>query len=403
MKRDNLLVAVPFGGRSAEHDVSVITALAAIIPPLRLLGHTVMPIYITKEGKWLTDPRLTEVKTYQSGVLEEIIEKAEPLRLELDGTFTIIQKKTRWKKAKRRIDLVFSALHGTYGEDGSLMGLLRMAGVPFVGCDMAASAVAMDKVLSKDVVRAQGLLTPEWISFSKVEWTQNPERILERLRKLGMPVFVKPAHLGSSIGITKVTKAAELGNAVDVALVYDNKCLVEKAVENLTEVTVPVIGNEDLELGLVEKPLNKGEFFDFDAKYLNGGKKGEGSEQGGGKKGGGKGAQGYSELPAMMPDGSTRGSRRGLYQECEEVAAKVYRAVGCQGIARIDLLVDGKAGKVYFNEVNPMPGSLYAHNFAAGGMSKVDLVGRLVELALERAEAEDSLERAFSTSYLRQF
>jgi D-alanine-D-alanine ligase len=397
-KRDGLLVAVPFGGRSPEHDVSIITALASVIPPLRLLGHRVMPIYIAKDGRWFSDPRLANIKTYQDGTLETVLETTRPLRLEMDGTLTLVQQKSRWKKARRVVDLVFPALHGTYGEDGSLMGLLRMAGVPFVGCDMAASAVAMDKVLSKDVVRAAGLLTPEARAFSKAEWVADPEGILEGLKKLGLPLFVKPPHLGSSIGITRVEKFAELGKAIDVALFYDSRCLVERAVENLTEVTVPIIGNDELTPGMVERPLNKGEFFDFEAKYLNNGKGGKG-----GKKTGSGNAQGYSELPAVLPDGSTKGGPKGLYQECEALAVAAYRAIGCAGIARIDLLVDGKAKKVYFNEVNPLPGSLYAHNFAAAGMSKVDLVGRLVELAFERAEQESGLERAFATSYLRQF
>ncbi len=406
----SLVVAVPFGGRSAEHDVSIVTALVAIIPPLRLLGHTVLPIYISKDGRWFSDPRLTNIKTYQNGTLETILETTRPLRLELDGTFSLISQKTRWKKAKKTVDLVFPALHGTYGEDGSLMGFLRMAGVPFVGCDLAASAVAMDKVLSKEVVRAAGLLTPESRAFSKVEWQTQPEKILESLKKLGFPLFVKPPHLGSSIGITRVEKASELGAAIDVALFYDDKCLVERAVANLTEVTVPVIGNDQLQVGLVERPLNSGEFFDFETKYLRGGKGGKKSAgaslsgaSGATGATGTPGSQGYSELPAVLPDGSSKNGPRGLYQACELAAQAAYCAIGCAGIARVDLLVDGKAKKIYFNEINPLPGSLYAHNFAAAGMSNVDLVGRLVELALERAAAESQLERAFATSFLRQF
>jgi len=281
-------------------------------------------------------------------------------------------------------------MHGSYGEDGSLMGLLRMAGIPFVGSDMDASVIAMDKVLAKQVASANNIPTSKFYAFSKSQFEDNPiETVKNIIMVLHYPLFVKPAHLGSSIGITKVQNKDELNNAIEVAAYYDDKIIVEEAVENLIEVTVPIMGNETLVPALVERPLAKDdEFFDFDTKYLNsGGKKSAGAKQ--------SGAQGYSELPAKLPEG--------LYDKALNVATCTYKALGMKGLARIDLLIDSKSGEVYFNEVNPLPGSLYAHNWRAAGVSTVDLVTKLIEYAEERHASGQKLQTTFDSSFLSQF
>ncbi|PLS81999.1 hypothetical protein CYG49_00345, partial [Candidatus Saccharibacteria bacterium] len=284
------------------------------------------------------------------------------------------------------------AMHGPNGEDGALMGILQMANIPFVGCDVAASAIAMDKVLSKQIVSSKGIKTPKSIAFTSFEFTAGSERILSSINTdLAFPLFVKPAHLGSSIGITRVASSDQLLNAIEVALHYDNRVIVEEGVSNLIEVTVPIIGNEELQVALVEQPLlTADDFFDFETKYIGQGK------NGGGKKGSGqKGAQGYSKLPADIS--------KDLYDQSVEVAKASYRAVGCSGIARIDLLINGKTKEVYFNELNPLPGSLYAHNWRAAGLPTVQLVTRLVELAEARHKSKEALESTFQTNFLKQF
>ena len=283
-------------------------------------------------------------------------------------------------------------MHGTHGEDGELMGLLEMAGVPYVGCGLAASVLAMDKVLAKQAASAQGVPTNKWLWFASRELVADPDGVLRRLAGLAYPLFVKPAHLGSSIGISRVTDASQLLNALEVAAHYDDKVLVEEAVPNLIEVTLPVIGNDEPVPAFLEQPLSKSEdFFDFDAKYMGqgGGKKGAGS------KAGKQGAQGYSKIPADVPET--------LYRKAEQIGLDVYRALGCSGIARIDMLIDGKSGAIYFNEVNPLPGSLYAHNWRAKGVSNVELVIRLVGYAEERFAARQKLQTGFTTSFLKQF
>jgi len=360
----NKTIAVFFGGQSTEHDISIITALSSVIKPLELTKkYTVVPVYIAKDGQWFSGEKLKDIKLYRTKAIDDFCAKTKPLAVVFDGGMVL--RKSGLKNKDIRVDIAFPAMHGPYGEDGSLMGLLRMAGIPFVGADMPASVIAMDKVLAKQVAQSNGIPTSKFVFFSKAEFDTDRDVIIKKvISNLTFPQFVKPAHLGSSIGITKVNNGDELLNAIEVAAYYDDKIIVEEAVRNLVEVTVPIMGNETLRPALVERPLLGGDdFFDFDTKYLNGGKK-----TGGGKQ---TGAQGYSELPAKLPEE--------LYGAALAIAQKVYRVVGCEGISRVDLLIDMKAGTVYFNEINPMPGSLYAHNWRASGFSSVDLVNRLVE------------------------
>ena len=381
-------IAVFFGGKSTEHDISIITALSSVIKPLELTKKfDVVPIYIAKDGRWFSDPKLKDISIFRDKSIDEFCAKSKPISIVFGGGMII--RKSGFKNIDIKIDIAFPAMHGAYGEDGSLMGLLRMAGIPFVGSDMSASVVSMDKVLSKQLAEASNIPTPKFVFFSKSEFESTHDLIIEKVtNNLKYPMFVKPPHLGSSIGIAKVHNDDELSNAIEVAAYYDDKILVEEAVDNLIEVTVPIIGNDILQPGMVERPLLLDDkFFDFNSKYINSG----------GKKGGGKkmGSQGYSELPANI--------NQDLYMAALETAQKVYRTIGCEGISRIDLLIDSKTQIIYFNEVNPMPGDLYIHNWRASGLSSVDLVERLVELAEERFEKNTKIETTFSSSFLKQF
>ncbi len=381
-------IAVFFGGRSTEHDISIITALGSVIKPLELSKkYTVIPIYISKKGKWYTDEKFKKIQTFQSTAIENLLAKLKPLSVTFDGGMTIRTAGLRAKNIK--IDIAFPAMHGTYGEDGSLMGVFRMAGIPFVGSDMSASVIAMDKVIAKQVIQANNIPTPKYVFFSKTKFEDNPKATIEDVvSKLRLPLFVKPAHLGSSIGIAKVNSINELQNAIEVAAYYDNKILVEESVENLIEVTVPIMGNEILQPASVERPLSGSEkFFDFNTKYINGGKKSEGSKK--------MNSQGYSEIPVKLS--------KALYQTSIDTAKKSYIAAGCEGISRVDLLIDSKSRTVYFNEINTLPGSLYAHNWRASGVPSVDLVCRLVDLSIERFNRDKKIETTFSSSFLGQF
>lgn len=386
-------IAVIFGGRTTEHDVSIVTAIASIIKPLEVQGgYQIEPVYIAKDGSWYWDSKLKDIATFQSGEIEDFMRKAPKVQLSIDNGLTLIKSSQfAGRKQYKKIDVVFPAMHGTHGEDGELMGLLEMANVPYIGCGVAASAIAMDKVLAKQVTTSAGIASTPWVWFNAIDLERDLKGTLATIATLQYPLFVKPAHLGSSIGITKVDSKDQLMNALEVAIHYDNRVIVEQAVNNLVEVTLPIIGNDDPIPAMLEQPLLKSEdFFDFETKYMQGGKKG-------GKKGGSskQGAQGYSQIPADLP--------KDVYDDAVKTGLEVYRVTGCAGIARVDMLIDIKTKKVMFNEINPMPGGLYSHNWNKAGMSNVDLVDKLVQLAEERWQKSQKITTAFSTSYLKQF
>ena len=379
-------VAVIFGSRSSEHDVSIITALVSIIAPLELTGkYNVVPVYITKEGVWYSDPRLSDVELFSSGKIDSYLSKLKPISLSFDGGLTLIEPGLRTKQTK--IDLVFPSLHGTYGEDGSIMGLFEMAGVAYVGCDKVASAICMDKVLARDVAGVAGVKMNKYEWFYGYDFEQNKDQVLKKLEKLKYPLFVKPVHLGSSIAISKVSSKSELINAIEVALYYDNKVIVEEAVSNLVEVTIPLIGNSEILAANVEEPDQGDKFFDFDTKYMRQGKSKANDSS--------KGAQGYSHIPARISED--------MSAKAVEIAKRVYKAIGCSGITRVDLLIDSKTKDIYFNEANPLPGSLSIHNWKTVGISNIELVEKLIAYAQERFTQNQKLNTTFATNFLKQF
>ncbi len=374
-------IAVIFGGRSAEHDVSIITAHTPIIQSLLAMGQfDVWPIYIAKDGSWYSDKAMNDLSYFKQDSFQANLAKQKKVRILFDNGLKIIWPSIRSKTV--RVDIAFPAMHGTFGEDGSLMGFLRIAGIPFVGCDLFASAVAMDKVLTKQVLAAESISVVPYVWFTKNDWEINRSIWIEKIAKLNWPVFVKPVHLGSSIAITKVKQSSELENAIEVAFHYDDKVLVEESVENLIEVTLPIIGNEELRLAAIERPLNKTEFFDFSDKYLSGN-----------KKSGGTNNQ-YSEIPANID--------KELAKQVENLGKRTYRTLGCSGIARIDFLIDGASKQVYVNEVNTLPGSLYHHNWKKVGVSGVELITKLIVLAEERFASQQKTTYVFDSDILKK-
>lgn len=382
-------IAVIFGGQSTEHDVSIVTALASIIKPLEVTKqYEIEPVYIAKDGSWFWDKKLKDISFYQSGEIDDFMRKAPKVHLSVDNGLTLVKSSQfAGRKMYKKIDVVFPAMHGTHGEDGELMGLLEMAGVPYVGCGVAASAIAMDKILAKQVIASTDVPSTPWVWLTDTELSNDLKGVLEKIKPLEYPLFVKPARLGSSIGISRVASPDQLVNALEVAAHYDHRIIVEQGVQNLVEVTLPIMGNDEPVPALLEQPLLKSEdFFDFDTKYMQGGKKG------GGKK---SGSQGYSQIPADLP--------KDLYDAAIRVGISVYKTVGCEGIARVDMLIDSKTKKVYFNEINPLPGGLYQHNWAKAGVSAVELVTKLVALAEDRFTKAQKKTVSFNTNYLKQF
>jgi len=257
-----------------------------------------------------------------------------------------------------------------------------MADVPFVGCDLTASAVAMDKALTKKVLEAENIPVVPYIWFTKSDWDKGKDDYIRMISELKWPLFVKPVHLGSSIAISKVKDVFELRNAIEVAFHYDDKVLVEESVENLIEVTLPIMGNDELRLAIIERPLNRTDFFDFSDKYLTGGKKSGGANSH------------RTEIPAKID--------KALSDKVRDLGKKTYRVLGCSGTARVDFLIDNSISQVYVNEVNTLPGSLYHHNWRKAGVSSVDLVTGLIDLAEERFASRKGTTHTFDSDILKK-
>lgn len=392
-------VFVFFGGKSAEHDVSIITALVAIIGPLKSSGkYQVEPVYIAKDGAWYWDDKLADIKLYSSGEIDQYLLKLKPASLEFgpEGAHLTKTGGITGRRKSIKIDVAYSALHGTNGEDGSWQGLMKMAGVPFVGCGLESSTVSMNKVLTKQLAESAGIKITNYLKFSNAEFISGGQKIITKINEnLRYPLFVKPAHLGSSIGISKVDSKDQLNNAIEVALHHDQLCLVEEGVDNLIEITLPIMGTteEPILASVEQSKLNADGVFDFDAKYIGqGGKNGKGSKISGSGK---FSAEGYSKIPAEIS--------ADLMEQAKTMGRKVWQELGLYGIARVDMLIDVKSGTLYFNEINPLPGSLYLHNWMASGFSAVELNLKLIELAKTRFKSEQTLTTTFQTNFLKQF
>lgn len=339
-------VMVVFGGRSGEHEVSLASASAILETLSESKNYEVVPVGITREGRWLMggDPMKELQSVGSSGNPEVPARSSEKL-----------------PEGLGKADVVFPILHGPFGEDGKIQGMLEMAGIPYVGSGVLASAVAMDKVTMKKVFAYHGLPQVRWLGFTRVEWEAAPEKWTRAIEDfLGYPCFVKPSNLGSSVGIEKVGDADELRGAVETAAGLDRRVIVEAAVD-AREVEVAVLGNESPEVSVPgEIVINTGGFYDYEAKYAEGGMD--------------------LVAPAQIPDTTA--------EEIRRVARAAYEAVDAAGMARIDFFVERGTDRLLLNEINTIPGftptSVYSRLWAASGVGYEELLGHLIRLALDR-------------------
>ncbi len=384
-------IGVIFGGRSVEHDISIITGQFVLAALRAAATFEPVPIYIARTGRWYSDPSLGDIATFRRPDFEEHLGSLKRAVVQTDGEFSLSFPSVLGAFGGRtvRIDVVFPALHGTNGEDGMLAGILCGALVPFVGCDIAASAIAMDKALAKIVTERAGIPSTPYVFFSAHEWRTAHSELERLIAALRSPLFVKPVHLGSSIGVTRVASREGLEQAVDVALHYDGKVIVEQGVENLLEVNCAVLGNDDVMTSVLEQPLAREHLLSFDDKYLRGGK-------GGAKHTGGSmsGAKDAVKIPAPVDEK--------IAATIREYAVRAFRAIGGSGTARFDFLIDQTTGNVFLNEINPLPGSLQQHLWRASGVSNVDLATRLIALAEERFSQKQKRVTTFSSSVLQR-
>ena len=369
-----LRVAVLYGGRSGEHEVSLQSA-ASVINHLDRDRYEIVPVAIDKQGRWhLNDLSLLEGKK-SLPVFKDAPSVVLPPNV---GDSAIGSALLSWDEVgePKAIDVVFPVVHGPLCEDGTIQGLLELADVPYVGCGVLASAIAMDKEMAKRVARDAGIPIVPYISLKIEKWKKETEQSAERIqRELGYPVFVKPANLGSSVGVHKVTDGGGLRSALEDAFRYDVKVLVETAID-AREIELAVLENPDSggePLVSVPGEINPShEFYSYEAKYLD--------ENG-------------AELiiPAMLDPEQTK--------EVQEIGRKIFSAIQCEGMARVDLLLDRRSGQFYFNELNTIPGftsiSMYPKMWEASGINYRELLSRLVDLAMSRHERKRILVREF--------
>ena len=377
-----LRVGVLFGGRSGEHEVSLLSA-ASVLNAIDPKKYDVVPIGITKEGRWVTAERAEQLLRGEQIAPQPLRagdpQATEPAAVLAQGDTIVVPPtpesalepfagpRRRASDRAIEVDVIFPVLHGTFGEDGTIQGLLELADVAYVGAGVLGSAAGMDKDVMKRLFRDAGLPIVKHVSFLRAQWEDDPKRVRKLVEKeLKYPVFVKPANLGSSVGISKAHDRGELGPAIEEAARFDRKIVVEEGVggknHKARELEVSVLGNDEPEASLPGEVVPIKEFYDYAAKYLD-----EGSAL---------------IIPAKLSRKQTR--------QVQEMAVRAFQAVDCSGLGRVDFLMDPKSKRVYVNEINTMPGftsiSMYPKLWAASGVSYPKLIDRLIRLGLDRHE-----------------
>jgi len=373
-------VGVFFGSRAPEHDISIITG-NLIINGLLGLGYKVIPIYIDKSGDWKINEKLSDIKTFKNPMIANSIRSEYYLDLKA-STGKLTFRKIGIFSSVITIDLIFPAFHGQNGEDGTFQGLCEMLNVPYVGCDTTSSSITMDKVLTKILYQTEKIPTTKFLSITNVDWSNNKKDLIAKTKALNFPLIIKPARLGSSIGISKASNIKELEYSIEVALHFDSKIIVEKCIDDLMDITVCVIGNDEPITSLIQESVFQKDFFSYDDKYIN--------------KGGAQTGKATNNviIPARLEEKTTK--------EIRDTAIRIYKLFGCSGIARVDFLYDKKTKNWYANEINTLPGTLYHHLWKASGIELDELLSRLIEYADEKYQAKKYLTSTFTSSVLSQ-
>ena len=392
-----MIVAVLFGSRSVEHDVSVVTALQLMD---HVQGHEVLPVYVGREGGMYTGPGLRNVKAYQPFVAAD----HTPVTLEpFSHAFRAVQPARKLFSASYQafpFDVVIPAFHGLNGEDGTIQGLLELCNVPYTSAGMLGSAACMDKGLMKEAIRGAGFPVLPCEVIGRDRWDEEPEAVLTLLEeRLGYPLFVKPANLGSSIGISKATDRDGLRSALDVAVHYDRRIVIEKGLEQVMEINCAGLGyGDDVQASVCEEPLSWQQFLTFDAKYL------AGSGKTGGKTGGknanaaeasGSMANMGRIIPAGISDEET--------QQVQRMTVDLFKLFDLKGVVRVDYLRDQATGKLYVNEINTIPGSFAFYLWEPMGIAYPQLIERMLGYAKAAHAQKNRNQYAFDSSLLQSY
>lgn len=366
-------VAVFFGGRSVEHEISVISALQAI-NAFDQSKYNIIPIYISKQGRWYTGPLTLDIRNYKD--MKSLTERSEEVYMRPEyGDFNLYRANpggglfSKKNPVYEELHVAIPVLHGSHGEDGMFEGMLETIGIPFAGCDTLSSANGMDKITMKMILHAEDIPVIDYVWFTDKEWISKRNAIVEKIeKKLGYPVIVKPANLGSSVGIGKAADRRSLIEKVDNAEKFSQRIIVEHMIEDMMEINCSVLGDADDHLSSVcEEPISKGDFLSYEEKY------------GGGAKAGMQASE--KKIPADIPEEMSEAIRK--------MAGETFRVLSCHGVSRVDVMVDRKDNRIYVNEINTIPGSLSFYLWEESGISFTQLMDRLVTLALKRKRETD--------------
>lgn len=378
-------VGVFFGGKSVEHEVSVISALQAC-RSLNTEKYEIIPIYITKNTEFYIGENIGKIEAYKN-IPALLKESSRVLPVGENGTVELLHypMKKFGNNVAAVIDVALPVVHGTNVEDGALQGYLQTLGIPYAGCDVLSSAVGMDKYVMKTVFADNGIPVLPGTVINIKEFTKEQASVIERIEgRTQYPVIVKPVNLGSSVGIRKAKNREELLDALDYAFTFAIKVLVENAITELKEINCSVLGDyEHAEASECEEPVANDEILSYQDKYV-----------GGTKSSGGK--SGMASLKRKIPAEITPEQR----EEVRTMAVKAFRALGCGGVARIDFMLDQSTGKIYLNEINTIPGSLAFYLWEAAGMHYTDLLDRMIELAFKRERENKSISFSFDSNIL---
>ena len=381
-------LGVIFGGRSVEHEVSIITAIQAI-NKIDLVKYEVVPIYIAKDGRWYTGRMLLDIEIYSDMDLLRRYAK-EVVLYNRDGRFVLQNKKGLFKQVVNEIDMAFPIMHGTNGEDGTLQGYLDTIGIPYAESGVYASVVGQDKIFMKQIFKESGVNIVKYKWFFDTDYTNDTDKVIHDIEKLEYPLIVKPATLGSSVGIEVCHNRMELESAIMEAIKYDNKILVEEVVQNLKEVNISVLGNyEHQELSVIEEVGGEHELLTYEDKYI-----GDGKTKGHDAKSKGM-ASAKRLIPADIPDN--------LAKEIREMAIKAFRSLNSSGVVRIDFLIDEKEGKVYANEINSIPGSLSFYLWEKTAKPYPELLDDIINLGIVSYKNKKAKTNTFDTNILEGF
>lgn len=372
-----------FGGKSVEHEVSVISGIQAILS-MDTDKYEVIPVYLTKKNEMYIGEKIGQIESYKN--INELLKNSQHvIMLNENDKVSLVPypPKKFGKNTPIEIDLVFPVVHGTNVEDGALQGYFKTIGIPFVGCDVTASAIGMDKFIMKTVLKEYNVPVLDAALYTLSDYADMDGLMNKIEEKFGYPVIVKPVNLGSSVGISVAKTRVELANSIDDGFRYSTKILVEHAISNLREINCSVLGDENEAIASeCEEPLHTKDILSYEDKYVSNAKSG--------------GAKGMASVSRKIPADLSPEKR----EEVRELAVRSFKALGCNGVSRIDFMIDEDTGKLYFNEINTIPGSLSFYLWEPVGVPYKELLDRMIQLAFQRKRTEESLTFTFDTNIL---